>query len=231
MKKVTVVIVDDERSAREEIKRMLVSLPNYEVIGEASNADDAKGIIEKLKPKLIFLDIEMPEKSGFNLLEILVHLPFVIFTTAYNQYAVKAFEVNAVDYLMKPIRIERFEKALMQVEEKIDRNSESIIYVKDGRHIHAFKWSEVWLIESLANYAKVHYNSGVVLLKQSLNQLEARLDPLLFFRANRTQLFNISFLEMATTNIDGKTNVKLKPGEHIALSTRQASKFKTIIKK
>lgn len=112
MKKIKVVIVDDERLSREELKRALRLYEDFILIGEAENAYDAKDLIEKKMPDLIFLDIEMPERSGFDLLESLENVPEVLFITAHNQFAVQAFEVNALDYLLKPIRDERFSKAI-----------------------------------------------------------------------------------------------------------------------
>ena len=112
MKTYKTLIIDDERLAREEVKRALSNYPEFEVLGEAANAEEAIILIEKERPDLIFLDIHMPEKTGFDLLEELTMVPEVVFTTAYDQYAVQAFEVNALDYLVKPLREERFSKTI-----------------------------------------------------------------------------------------------------------------------
>lgn len=139
MKKIKVVIIDDERLAREELKRALAIYDDFVLVGEAENADSAKDLIESQKPDLIFLDIQMPEKSGFDLLESLDNVPEVLFITAFNQYAVQAFEVNALDYLMKPIREERFSKAIEKVRNAIKLKSslgnavsDRKIFIKDG---------------------------------------------------------------------------------------------------
>src|SRR5687767_7505298 len=148
MKKITVLIIDDERSAREEIKRALKDYPDFTVLGEAENADDARQLIENRQPDLIFLDIQMPEKSGFDLLESLDNAPAVIFTTAYNQYATQAFEVNALDYLLKPIRQERFAKAIEKIRNSITR-ADRKIFIKDGDKCFFIHLHEIYLIESL----------------------------------------------------------------------------------
>src|SRR3984885_9094476 len=114
MASITALIIDDERTARVELRRMLADYPAIEVVGEASNADEAEELIRKAKPDIIFLDIQMPGRSGFDLLESLISVPIVIFVTAFDAYAVKAFEVSALDYLMKPVREERFAKAMEQ---------------------------------------------------------------------------------------------------------------------
>jgi two-component system LytT family response regulator len=147
MKKIQVIIIDDERTARDEVKRLLDNYPDFEVVAEARNADEAKELIEIKKPDLLFLDIQMPEKSGFELLELLDDVPQVIFITAFDQYAVKAFEVSAIDYLMKPVREERFAKAIEQVRAKIIIPNDERIFVKDRQQYHFISWSKVYLIE------------------------------------------------------------------------------------
>lgn len=166
------IIIDDERLARTELKRMLQHFPDIEIIDEASNAQTGLQKIDIHKPDLIFLDIQMPGKSGFDLLTELEHTPKVIFTTAYDEYALKAFEVNALDYLLKPIEHKRLETAIKKIEKadanessNVDGNSngelltgESQVFVKDGEKCWFIKLKEVRLFESVGNYAKVFFS-------------------------------------------------------------------------
>jgi len=228
MKNIQVIIVDDERTARDEVKRLLVNYNDFEVVGEARNADEAKILIELKHPDLLFLDIQMPEKSGFDLLESLDHVPQVIFTTAFDQYAVKAFEVSAIDYLMKPVREERFAKAIEQVRSKIITLNDERIFVKDRQQYHFISWSKVYLIESMDNYARLYFDNKKVFLKSSLNQLEKKLDEAVFFRINRAQIINMQFIEKISTTLNGRIKITLKTGEVFEVSERQSVKFKNM---
>ena len=230
MKKLKVLIIDDERNAREEIKLLLKSYPDVEIIGEAKNADDAKEQIDIKKPDLLFLDIQMPEKTGFDLLESLDNVPQVIFTTAYDQYAVKAFEVSAIDYLMKPIREERFAKAMEQLKVKSTKEKDDRIFVKDRQQYHFISWNEVHLIESMDNYARLFFDDKNVFLKTSLNLLEQKLDEVLFFRVNRAQIINLNYIDKIIPLPGGKLKVLLKTGDAIEASDRQSVKLKRLVK-
>ncbi|WP_114939867.1 LytR/AlgR family response regulator transcription factor [Mucilaginibacter endophyticus] len=226
MKKIRVLITDDERAARNEVRRLLAGYPDFEIIGEAINADDALKMIAHQNPDLLFLDIQMPEKSGFDLLESMEQVPAVIFTTAYDQYAVKAFEVSALDYLVKPIREERFEKAITQARQRLGKaDSAGQIFVKDRQQYHFIQWSSVHLIESMDNYARIFFDDKNVFLKSSLNQLEAKLSDGIFFRINRAQIINRQFIQaMATT--DGRLKITLNTGTQLEVSERQSAKFR-----
>ncbi|PSL43901.1 LytTR family two component transcriptional regulator [Chitinophaga niastensis] len=228
MKKIQVIIIDDERSAREEIKRALAPYPDFEVTGEAKNADEAKELIETKKPDLIFLDIQMPEKSGFDLLASLEDVPEVIFTTAYDQYALQAFDNNALDYLMKPIREERFTRAIEKIRKQFtDRaTTDRRIFVKDRDQCFFIPLSDIYLIESVDNYARLYFNEKKVLLKSSLNQLEEKLDATIFFRINRTQLINAGFIAQIHAMPGGKLQISLQQGMRLEVSSRQSVKFK-----
>lgn len=236
MKKIKVVIVDDERLSREELKRALKVYEDFVLIGEAENADDAKDMIEAKMPDLIFLDIQMPEKSGFDLLESLDNVPAVLFTTAYNQYAVQAFEVNALDYLMKPIREERFAKAIEKIRNTINlksslNNSETKdrkIFIKDGEKRFFIQLDEIYLIESLENYTRLFFQDKKALQRRSLRQWEEMLDENIFFRINRTEIVNIKYIQEVNTTMSGRLEVKLKTGELLEVSNRQSVKFKNI---
>lgn len=226
MKKIRILIVDDERAARSEIKRLIAGYPDFEIAGEAANADDALKIINDQIPDLLFLDIQMPEKSGFDLLELLDQVPPVIFTTAYDQYAVKAFEVSALDYLVKPIREERFEKAIAQVRQRLGKaDPVGQIFVKDRQQYHFIQWSSVHLIESMDNYARIFFGNKNVFLKSSLNQLEDKLTSNIFFRINRAQIVNRQYIKTITT-VDGRLKITLSTGIELEVSERQSVKFR-----
>ena len=236
MKKISVIIIDDERAAREELKQLLKQYEDFEMVAEAGNADDAKELIIAKHPDLILLDIQMPERSGFELLESLDEVPAVLFTTAFNQYAVQAFELNALDYLMKPIRKERFDKAVQKV-----RNSLSIdmstkngtpanrqIFIKDGEHCYFVKLSDLYLIESLENYSRLYFQGKKVVLKRSLRQWEQLLDTNFFFRINRTQIVNTFHIQQIFPLPGGRLKIGLQTGQLLEASSRQSAKFKNL---
>lgn len=236
MKTMKVLIIDDERSAREEVKRALAAYPLFEVVGEAQNAEEARAEIAHKKPELIFLDIRMPGESGFELLASLAEVPEVIFTTAFDQYAVKAFEINALDYLMKPIREERFALAIARLTEKRKSkdakkeilNANRTIFIKDGERCHFVKLSEVYLIESMDNYARLYFGDQRAFLKTSLNQLTEKLDEAVFFRISRTHVVNLNYIKEIFPMPKGKLRIGLTTGEILDVSDRQSVKFKLI---
>jgi two-component system LytT family response regulator len=223
------LIIDDERGSRSELLRMLKDYPQIIVLGEAANADEAEALISLLKPDLIFLDIQMPGRSGFELLETLEHVPKVIFVTAYDHYAIKAFEVSAMDYLMKPIREERFKQAIDQYLTKINEQGQSSVFIKNRGNYYLVKWKDVHLIESEENYARLHFGKERVLLKSSLNKLEENPDCSRFFRASRGQLFNLDYINNVQKDDEGMY-VELNTGDQIRISARQAIKFKALRK-
>jgi two-component system LytT family response regulator len=229
MKKLRVLIIDDERMARQEIKRLLILYPDMEIIGEAKNADEAELQIAEKYPDLLFLDVQMPERSGFDLLESLSEVPEVIFTTAFDEYAVKAFEVNALDYLTKPIREERFAQAMEKVRQRLAQQiNDPQIFVKDRQQYHFIKWSKVHLIESMDNYARLYFEEKNVFLKSSLNQLEEKLDAATFFRINRSQIINLQFIQNIQIVPNGRLQISLKTGEVLEASDRQSVKLKSM---
>ena len=235
MKTFKTVIIDDERLAREEVKRALKSYSEFEVIGEASHVDEAKILVEHLKPDILFLDIHMPGKSGFDLLEELTVVPEVVFTTAYDQYAVKAFELNALDYLVKPLREERFAKTIEKVKQELTEKEKvkpdtlpmhRKIFIKDGENCHFIPLSEIHFIESLDNYARLYFGNQKAMIKRSLNLLEEKLDPIVFFRTNRSQIINTQYIKDIHPHFNNKLHITLTTGETIEVSTRQSVKFK-----
>ncbi len=234
MEKYKVIIIDDERLAREEVKRHLQPLSEFEIVGEADNADSGKVLIEAKRPHLIFLDIQMPEKTGFDLLNELTIVPEIVFTTAYSEYATKAFDVNALDYLVKPIREERFLKSIEKVKEEFSktrpkRTTFSVqhrIFIKDGTKCHFIPLSDIRYIESLENYARFHFNGNKAMLKQSLNTIEKKLDETVFFRVNRSQIINNQYIKEVYTHSKNRLKIVFTTGETFDVSSRQSVRFK-----
>ncbi len=235
------IIIDDERLARNELKKLLQDFPQIEVVDEAANAAEGVEKIDLLNPDLIFLDIQMPGKTGFDMLQDLDKAPHVIFTTAYDEYALKAFEVNALDYLMKPIEPGRLADALQkmqQAEEKEISQQNGLrgtltendqVFVKDGERCWFVKLSEVRLFESVGNYAKVFFATNKPLILKSLNALEERLDEKTFFRANRKHIVNMRMIDKIEPYFNGGLLLELQGGEKIEVSRRQAVKFKEMM--
>ncbi|MDQ2718908.1 MAG: response regulator [Bacteroidota bacterium] len=235
-----VILIDDERLARSELRRLLEEFPDVEVIGEAANANEGIEKIEALNPDIIFLDIQMPGKTGFDMLAQLEKAPHVIFVTAYDEYALKAFEVNALDYLMKPVEPKRLADALLKVrqkdeEELLSYNNRGLlgehdqVFVKDGERCWFVKLSDVRLFESVGNYAKVFFGTNKPLILKSLNALEERLDEKVFFRANRKHIINLRMIEKIEPYFNGGLLLDLIGGEKIEVSRRQAVKFKEMM--
>ncbi|HEX7756096.1 MAG TPA: LytTR family DNA-binding domain-containing protein [Niabella sp.] len=235
------IVIDDERLARIELKKLLQEFPEIEVVDEASNAEEGIRKINNLQPDLIFLDIQMPGKSGFEMLQELDYTPLVIFTTAYDEYALKAFEVNALDYLLKPVDSKRLEDAVRklnipdQEEEGTAFVNQSLltedsqVFVKDGDRCWFVKLSDIRLFESVGNYAKVFFGNNKPLILKSLNALEERLDPKSFFRANRKHIVNLRMIEKIEPYFNNGLLIELKDGEKIEVSRRQAVKFKEMM--
>lgn len=239
-----VIIIDDERLARNELRKLLADHPEVEVVAEATNAAEGIQKIDELQPDLIFLDIQMPGKTGFDMLAELERAPHVIFTTAYDEYALKAFEVNALDYLLKPIDSGRLADAIHKLEtleEKENGQGEHSpvsrgilsdndqVFVKDGERCWFVKLSDIRLFESVGNYAKVYFSTNKPLILKSLNALEERLDEKVFFRANRKHIVNLRMIEKVEPYFNGGLLLEIKGGEKIEVSRRQAVKFKEMM--
>jgi two-component system LytT family response regulator len=228
------VIVDDERLARNELKSLLSEFPKIEIIGECDSAETAISMVEELKPDVVFLDIHMPGKDGFGVLEELDYMPHVIFVTAYDEYAIKAFDVNALDYLLKPIQPDRLKEAVEKVKveqieqvaatDKLGLNNQ--VFVKDGDKCWFVNLSDVPMFESEGNYVRVYFNGNKPLILKSLNNLANKLDENVFFRANRKFIINLNWIENIESWFNGGLMVKLKNGEQVEISRRQASKLK-----
>lgn len=237
------IIIDDERLARTELRKLLQDYPEVEVVDEAANADEGINKIDSLQPDLVFLDIQMPGKTGFDMLAELERAPHVIFTTAYDEYALKAFEVNALDYLLKPIEPKRLADAMQKLhvaetkENHIvpENYNQSIlteadqVFVKDGERCWFVKLSDIRLFESVGNYAKVFFGANKPLILKSLNALEERLDQKTFFRANRKHIVNLRMIDKIEPYFNGGLLLELKGGEKIEVSRRQTVKFKEMM--
>jgi two-component system LytT family response regulator len=237
------IIIDDERLARNELKKILQSHSEIEVIEEAANVDEGIEKIELFNPELIFLDIQMPGKTGFDLLAEIEKAPKVIFTTAYDEYAIKAFEVNALDYLLKPIEPKRLADAIHKLQDELTKEKfgmngvfnrgplteQDQVFVKDGERCWFVKLGEIRLFESVGNYAKVYFSTNKPLILKSLNALEERLDERMFFRANRKHIINLRWIEKIEPYFNGGLLVDLKGGEKIEVSRRQTVKFKEMM--
>lgn len=233
------LIIDDERLARNELKKLLSDYADIEIIGEAVNAKDGLEKIESLNPDLLFLDIQMPDKTGFELLSELEKTPRVIFTTAYDEYAIKAFEFNALDYLLKPIEPQRLNDAIQKLlteenEKAISVNNNKLfendqVFVKDGDNCWFVKLADIRLFESIGNYARVYFDHNKPLILKSLNALEERLDDRVFFRANRKHIVNLRMIDKIDTYFNGGLLLEMKGGEKIEVSRRQAVRFKEMM--
>jgi two-component system LytT family response regulator len=238
------ILIDDERLARKELRTLLEKHPEIDIIGECANATEAKAMIEEQRPELIFLDIQMPGKSGFELLEDLSFLPKVIFVTAFDEYAIRAFEVNALDYLLKPVEDFRLADAIKKLnskepepaddDETDDGNEQKLmmddqIFLKDGEKCWFVTLSDVRVFESEGNYVRVYFDKYKPLILKSLNNLEKRLDEREFFRINRKFIVNLKEIVHIEPWFNGGLQIKLKNGEMLEVSRRQATRFKDLL--
>jgi len=235
---IKVIIVEDSRLARNELKELIKLHPELDVVAEAENVDTAYEMIMQLQPQLIFLDINMPEKDGFALLEMLEDVPAVVFTTAFDEYAIKSFEYNALDYLLKPINQKRFSDAVEKVKDKIATqeaaavhylNEHSQIFIKDGEKCWLVKIGDIYLFEIVGNYTRVYFKDCKPLIYKSLNQVEERLPQHLFFRASRQQIVNLQYIKSVDNWFNGKLKATLLSGEEVEISRRQSALFKDML--
>ena len=230
------IIVDDTRLARQELRYLLKDIPSIEVLAEAENVDQAFELINHYRPDLIFLDIQMPGKDGFELLEMLDHVPKVIFTTAYSEFAMKAFEYNALDYLKKPVTEDRLTKALEKIQAELGSaetremlGEESQVFVKDGEKCWFVSLKDVRVFEIWDNYTRIYFNGQKPMIPKTLQYMESRLDPKVFFRANRQQIINMKWIGKIEPWFSGTIRLYLKDGTEIEVSRRQSSRFKELM--
>ena len=234
------LLIDDERLARNELRRLLAAHADIEIAGEAVDAEDARAKVAALRPDLLFLDVQMPGADGFSLLEqVEAPLPLVIFTTAYDEFAVKAFEFNALDYLLKPVDPHRLDAALEKLRGRASPpplapggggtgrlTMEDKVFVREGDRCWFVPVKNLRLLESEGNYTRLHFDDQKPQLFRSLTAIEERLDPKHFFRANRKQVINLAWVDGIEPWFSGGLLVKLKGGMQVELSRRQAQDFR-----
>ena len=232
------LLIDDERLARNELRRLLASFPGVKVAGEAANAKQAREQMAALRPDILFLDVQMPGETGMDLLESLEPpVPHVIFTTAYDEFAVKAFELNAIDYLLKPVDPVRLASAVERIPGtrgagrakpapagRLDGKDK--VFVREGERCWFVEVSQIRLLEGEGNYTRVHFADAQPQLFRSLNAMEERLDPRHFFRANRRQIINTAWIDGIEPWFSSGLLVQLKGGAKVELSRRQAQEFR-----
>ena len=232
------IIIDDERLARQELKNLLATYKEIEIIAECSDAIQAKEKINELKPDVIFCDIQMPGKTGLELVEEISGAVDVVFVTAYDEHAIKAFELNAFDYLLKPVQPQRLAEtikklSIKETSNKSDNNSpltiNDMVFIKDGEKCWFVKLSDIRLFESEGNYVRVYFETFRPLILRSLNSLESRLNEKEFFRASRKHIINLNFSASVESWFNGGLNVKLKDGKEVEISRRQAVKLKDMM--
>ena len=230
------IIIEDSRLARIELKELLKAFPSIHIVGEAENADKALALIESQKPDLIFLDIHLPGKNGFEILQELESVPYVIFTTAFNEYAIQSFEYNTIDYLLKPISPERLSKAIEKAKDRIiiqkeksdQLTEDSKVFVKDGDKCWFVTVKDIRLLEAQGNYTQIHFENNRPLVLKPLQHFENVLDEKMFFRINRQQMINLNEVEGVASWFNGKLKLKMKSGKEVDVSRRQTEKIKDL---
>ncbi len=228
------LIVDDEPLARRELRRLLAAHRSIQIVGEAGDLDEARQCIESLTPAVVFLDIQMPGGTGFDLLGQLDRIPHVIFTTAYDRYAVTAFDVNALDYLLKPIEPERLAAALHKLQAMPPAAGRAAhkdapleqLFVRDGPRCWFVPLRDVSVFSAEGNYVRLQWGEERPLLGRSLAALESKLDPQRFFRANRQQIINLESIRSLELGVGGRLHVQLNDGREVQISRRQARQFR-----
>ncbi len=242
------VIVDDERLARSELRLLLDGHPEVEVVGEARSAKEARRIINELEPDLLFVDVQMPEETGFDLVASLDSVPLVVFATAYDEYALQAFEVSALDYLVKPIEPKRLARTVDRLLAAAGRvppdettgtagartsggqlSEDDRVFVADGKRYWLIDLGRIRLFESADNYAQAFFDDRSPMIRRSLNQLEEKLDPRVFFRANRSQIINLKAVRSIHSWFGGRLMVELEGGQEVTLSRRRTRAFRELM--
>jgi two-component system LytT family response regulator len=237
------LLIDDERLARNALRRMLKAHDDIEIVGGSADVAAAATTIRALNPDLIFLDIEMPGGDGFALLQQLDDVPITIFTTAYDSYAVRAFEANALDYLVKPISAERLATSLARARRVFSQFSQPRsdapgreqrptllrqIFVRDGERCWIVRLADIFLLESEGNYTRLLFAGEAPLILRSLTAIQDKLDPNVFFRANRSQIINLRAIEGVDDDVDGRIVVRLPRGNQVEISRRQSLRLRDL---
>ena len=230
-----IVIVDDSRLARKELCGLVAEHSDCSIAGEASDVQSAVALINELQPELLLLDINLPDGSGFDVLEQCDHTPKVIFTTAYEQHALRAFEVNALDYLLKPVTQERLTAALEKLAQQHQpspspsagsKPASEHVFIREGEHCHFVKFRDIRRIAVEGNYVRVFFNTQSALLPRSLNYVESRLDANVFFRANRQEMINLNFIARIEPWIGDGLMIVMQDNTEVISSRRQARELK-----
>jgi two-component system LytT family response regulator len=240
MKVIKTIIVEDEKPARDLIRAYLEGFPKIELIGEYDNGFDGLKAINELKPDAIFLDVQMPKLTGFEMLEVLDHHPEVIFTTAYDQYAIRAFEQNAVDYLLKPFSLDRFREAISKLDSRIESYDDSkktlsgiekirqhlaesdeklhrVVIKKSGR-IHVISTNDINYLEAQDDYVMIYTDEGKYLKQQTMKYFEKHLDAQQFVRVHRSYIANITCIERIEPYEKSNFILILKDGNKVPVS-------------
>lgn len=229
-----IVIVDDSRLARRELHELL-DKTEHALVGEAGDIQAAVSLVNQTQPDLLLLDINLPDGTGFDLLELLDFTPRVIFTTAYEQHALHAFEINALDYLLKPITSERLQQALARAASgtaagktplHTGRRADEHLFIREGESCHFVKYQEISLLEVDGNYVKLYFRNTRAMLPKSLSYVETRLDPAVFFRANRQQIINLDWVASIEPWVGDTLLIRLQDGTEVEASRRQARELK-----
>jgi two-component system, LytTR family, response regulator len=220
------LIIDDERIARQELRRLLAAHAEIEIAGEARSGEEALDLIIQFEPDVLFLDIRMPGMNGFDLLERLDDVPQVIFTTAYDEYALKAFEVSALDYLVKPVVPGRLAAAVAKLRPRTVRSRLEQVFVKDGERCWLVPVGDIFLLESEGNYTRLYFREERPLILRSLAALQERLDPAVFFRAGRRYIVNLKWVHQVNTGAGGNLLIILRDGTAVEMSRGQSARFR-----
>ena len=241
MKKIKTLIVDDEPLARERLAGLLQPLADIELVGQCADGEEAVIAIHDLTPDLVFLDVQMPGMSGFDVIDAIGtdRMPLVIFVTAYDQHALRAFQVRALDYLLKPFDRERFTDALQRARKQLERDETGDIgrrllalvkdlrrdqprsdrlVVKSGGRLFFLRTDEIDWVEAAGNYVRLHVGSASHLLRETMAAMEARLDPEKFFRIHRSRIVNIDRIQELQPWLNGEYAVMLRTGARLTLS-------------
>ncbi len=242
-KKIKVIIVDDEALARDSVINHLSRHADIDIVGEGSNGFEAVKLIHELKPDLVFLDIQMPKLDGFDVCELLGEdLPSIIFVTAFDEYALKAFEAQAMDYILKPVKKERFDKAIERVRQQlgnkndkkiskfldIDRNNRKPlrrILIRDGVNVNILRPDDVLYIEADDDYVKFHTKEKYWLKSERMQNLEKILDPRIFCRIHRSFIININYLDKIEPYSKESKIIKLTNGKILPVSKNGYSRL------
>jgi len=237
-----VIIIDDEPLARAIIKEYIKSIPELEVVAECGDGFEGAKLIGELKPDLIFLDIQMPKINGFEMLEILTHTPAVIFTTAFDEFALKAFEVHALDYLLKPFSQERLQTAVAKWQASAEEKSVPVaainypqpdeqfrIVIKDGTEIRIIPTSDIHYLEAYDDYVKIHTKSGTFLKKKTMSHFEQSLSSAQFIRIHRSFILNINELTKIESFEKNSYVAILKSGARLAISRTAYGDLKAVL--